>query len=205
VLSPPEWGTKTNPERLQQYLNLLREQCDQELELVNNLLDLQRLEAERIHVELVPIDVTQWVATVTSPFKERIQERQLHLSVHLSPALPPFQSDIDILISVLRELLTNACKYTPPGETITIRIQPADENLQLIVSNSGVQIPSEELPRIFDKFYRIPRSDRWKQGGTGLGLALIQKQIEYLKGSIRAESDDAGVHIVVSLPLGSIE
>jgi hypothetical protein len=188
-------------QRVGQYLNILREQCDQELDLVNNLLELQRLEADRAPVDLVPIEVLEWLSEVAAVYQERAQERQQRLQVFLPPVLPQLVSDVAILTRIARELLTNACKYTPPGEAIEISAQQVGERLQLRVSNSGIEIPAEELPRIFDKFYRVSGSDRWNQGGTGLGLALIKKQVMYLGGSIRAESSANKVNFVVELPL----
>lgn len=191
---------QTQEQRLRQYLGILSDQCDQELELVNNLLDLQRLEAERIQVNIVPIQVIEWASNIAFAFEGRMRERQHNLQVHLPDELPPVYSDIDILTHVLRELLTNACKYTPPGETITVNVGVSEGQFQLKVSNSGVQIEPVQLEQIFEKFYRIPKSDHWKQGGTGLGLALIKKQIDYLGGQLWAESDELGVHFVVRLP-----
>lgn len=204
LLASLELGTDAQSRRLQTYLKILQEQCDQELELINNLLDLQRLESERIPVEIAPIHVIEWVSNVANAFEERIHERQQRLQVMLPQVSPPFSSDIEILTSVLRELLTNACKYTPAGETIGVHVGLLEGHLQLRVSNSGIQIAQEELARMFDKFYRIPGGDPWKQGGTGLGLALVKKQIEYLEGTIWAESNEAGVHFVIRLPLDQI-
>jgi PAS domain S-box-containing protein len=202
-VSTPGTDVHTQQQRLQRYLGILSEQCDQELELVNNLLDLQRLEAERIELCTAPIHVIEWTSNIAAAFQARMQERQQHLQVLLPDELPPFRSDIDILTRVFRELMTNACKYTPPGETITVQVGSSEGHLQLKVSNSGVQIAQEQLEHIFEKFYRIPKSDHWKQGGTGLGLALIKKQIECLGGILWAESDELGVHFVVRLPLES--
>ncbi len=203
-ISTPGTEVHTQQQRLQRYLEILSEQCDQELELVNNLLDLQRLEAERIQVNIAPIHVIEWASNITAAFEGRMQERQQRLRLLLPDKLPPFSSDIDILTRVLRELITNACKYTPPGETITVKVGSSEGQLQLQVSNSGVQIAQEQLERIFEKFYRIPKSDHWKQGGTGLGLALIKKQIECLGGTLGAESDELGTHFVVRLPLDAV-
>jgi PAS domain S-box-containing protein len=202
-ISTPGTETHTKKQQIQRYLGILSEQCDQELELVNNLLDLQRLEAERIQVSIVPIHVMEWVSNITAGFEDRMQKRQQHLQMILSDQLPPLSSDIDILTRIFGELLTNACKYTPPGETITVNVGSAAGHLQLKVSNSGVQIAQDQLDRIFEKFYRIPKSDHWQQGGTGLGLALIKEQMEYLGGSLWADSDGSGVHFVVRLPLDS--
>ncbi len=88
----------------------------------------------------------------------------------------------------MAELLNNACKYTPPGEKILITGCTLLNTLQLQISNSGVEIPADELPFIFDRFYRVPSGDPWQQGGTGLGLALVQKLVERLGGKIEVQS-----------------
>jgi PAS domain S-box-containing protein len=200
ALEASELRTEIQPPKIRQYLEILKRQSDQELELVNDLLNLQRLEADSFPVELTPIAVTEWLSQISSAFHDRAQERQQHLDVQLSP-VPILHSDIEVLTSVLRELLTNACKYTPPGETITVGVHVQERDLQVRVSNTGASIPTQELSCIFDKFYRIPGGDPWKQGGTGLGLALAKKQIEYLGGSLWAESDAREIHFVISLPL----
>ena len=199
-LSPSDSDVDSQSQRIEQYLGILREECDQELNLVNNLLDLQRLEAERTPIELTSIKVGEWIAQITQAYQERIQERQQQLDVFLPSPLPILVSDVSILTRSVTELLTNACKYTPPGEVITVSAESLGERLKLVIRNSGVEIPEEELPRIFDKFYRVPISDRWNQGGTGLGLTLVKKQITYLGGSIYAESSANEVRFVIELP-----
>ena len=101
---------------------------------------------------------------------------------------------------ILAELLNNACKYTPPGESIHLKVIAELGQFQLQVSNTGVEIPVQELPRIFDKFYRIPRGDRWEQGGAGLGLALVKGLVNRLAGSIRVESEARRTCFTVELP-----
>ena len=99
------------------------------------------------------------------------------------------------------ELLNNACKYTPPGEQIVLKANARPGKIQIEVMNSGVEIPANELSRIFDKFYRIPSTDSWKQGGTGLGLALVKKLTERLGGEIWVESAFNQTCFTVELPL----
>lgn len=101
----------------------------------------------------------------------------------------------------MAELLNNACKYTPPGEHIILTARAKNAKIQLQVCNSGVEIPEKELTRVFDKFYRVPTYDPWKQGGTGLGLALVQKLSEQLGGGIKAESGGGKTCFTVELPL----
>ncbi|MBW4518752.1 MAG: response regulator [Scytolyngbya sp. HA4215-MV1] len=199
-LSPSESEVNSQSQRIEQYLSILRKECDQELNLVNNLLDLQRLEAEVILIELTSIEVGEWMVQIIQAYQERAQERQQRLDVFVPSTLPILVSDISILTRIMTELLTNACKYTPPGEVITVSAESVRERLRLVVRNSGIEIPAAELSRIFDKFYRIPVSDRWNQGGTGLGLTLVKKQVIYLGGSIHAESSANGVQFVIELP-----
>ncbi len=115
--------------------------------------------------------------------------------------LPSIISDSASVERIVAELLNNACKYTPPHEHITLIARANKEKIQLKVCNSGVEIPQQELKRIFDKFYRLPSHDPWKQGGTGLGLALVQKLSEQLGGGIQAESSKGKTCFTIELPL----
>ncbi len=187
-------------ERLTQYLQILEEGCNQELTLINDLLDLQRLEGGVQTLDLETIDLNHWLLSISELFEVRAREQQQQLHIQLPPNLPSITTDAAALKRIVTELLHNACKYTPPQEQITLAAQATDSQVQLQVSNSGVEIPPEELPRIFEKFYRIARIDRWKQGGTGLGLALVKRLVEHLQGTIRVESRNALTCFTVQLP-----
>ena len=191
-------------DRITRYINVLRDQCDRELSLVNDLLELQQLEAGEQPIERVSIHLNEWIVQAVEIFQERAHSREQHLQVLVPPDLLVIVSDLGILTRIFTELLTNACKYTPPGEaiTVTVRVQP-ENHIQLIVCNSGVEISADELTHVFDKFYRIPTSDRWQQGGTGLGLALVKKSVTYLGGSIWAESSAGQTCFIVELPISS--
>ncbi len=200
---------KTVPteERRERYLEILQTECTREADLINDLLDIQRLASGTRLLELEPIDLPEWIEALLKPFRERAQSRQQRLQVHLSPILTTWLSDRSCLSRIMTELLNNACKYTPPNETIALSVQLIEliatneatqklghtvplgaTQLQLCVCNSGVEIPDVERDRIFTKFYRIPGTDLWKQGGTGLGLALVQKLTEHIGGTIQVES-----------------
>jgi signal transduction histidine kinase len=195
----------TQPElqldRLTHYLQILEEECNQELALVNDLLDLQRLETGRHPLDMEQLDLTHWVSSVAESFQVRAQQQQQHLRIQISPHLPPIETDPDCLKRIVMELLHNACKYTPPQESITVTAQERDQMLQIQVCNSGVEIPADKLPCIFEKFYRITGADRWKHGGTGLGLALVKCLVEHLGGAITATSTNALTCFTIQLPL----
>ncbi len=192
----------TGTDRMTRYLNILRDQCNQELSLVNNLLELQQIEAGLHPIEHVEVRLDEWIANSLEIFQERAHSRGQQLQMLIASDLPVLVTDLTILTRVFAELLMNACKYTPPGGEITVSAcaQP-NEVIQLVVCNTGVTIAAADLPRIFDKFYRVPKGDRYQQGGTGLGLALIKQLVGLLGGSIWAESDIDHTCFTVELPL----
>lgn len=191
-----------SPEKTQRYLEILQAECNRETELINDLLDLQRLEAASYPTFLAEsINLLEWLPKIIDPFRSRIQQRQQILQVDIPSDLPPIISDSASLERILAELLNNACKYTPAGEQIALTASANEEKIQLQVSNSGVEIAASEMSRIFEKFYRIPRADRWKQGGTGLGLALVQKLTQHLGGTIQVDSAFNLTAFTVELPM----
>jgi signal transduction histidine kinase len=228
-----------NAQRTTRYLEILRSQCTQELNLVNDLLNLQQLNADAYSLVPALVYLQDWIPTLVEHFQERMQENGLRLALQLAD-VPPIQTDEASLSRILRELLNNACKYTPAGETITVgvypatvgaaseltaeleldrpstfepgsetvpscptvtELQPPNHRIVIQVSNTGVEITARELASIFDQFYRIPHSDFRNSGGTGLGLALTRKLVNYLGGSIRVESYAQQTNFFVELPL----
>ncbi|WP_199312705.1 GAF domain-containing protein [Microcoleus sp. FACHB-672] len=183
------------------YFEVLHDECNREINLINDLLDLQRLNAGVQPLELSVIQMQNWIPHLVEPFTQRVESSEQILSIDISPALPPVVCDTLGLGRILTELLNNAHKYTPPGEHITLKVCAQEGKLQLQVINSGIEIPSTELGRIFDKFYRIPSNDPWKQGGTGLGLALVEKLSEHLGGTIQVASALGETCFTVELPL----
>ncbi len=195
--------------RAARYIQILERECDQEINLLNNFLELQQLDAGTYAFNHTAIQLENWLPQVINPFLNRIATQQQNLQVDVSDRLTEITTDPISLARILGELLTNACKFTPPGGTITIAMRFPEssaledsETLQLKVTSSRVEIPARELPRIFDRFYRL-NSDRWKHGGTGLGLALVQKMTEHLGGTIAVESGSGQTSFTVTVPIST--
>ncbi|MCC5630292.1 hybrid sensor histidine kinase/response regulator [Nostoc sphaeroides] len=214
----------SSSESVARYLTILREQCEQELDLVDNLLYIRMIDADVYPLELTSIQLQTWLPHVAEYFEERAGAMQQTLQVSIPPNLPPLVTDLASLTEIVSELLNNACKFTPPDEQITVNVKVIDttkslvnedaesgvlDNLQsyfqITISNSGVIIPKKEQSRIFEPFYRIPQSDRWQHGGTGLGLALVKKLVEYLQGTIEVTSSQGWTTFTVQLPLSLSE
>ncbi|MEG4802236.1 ATP-binding protein [Microcoleus sp. ARI1-B5] len=199
-----------NPQSRDRYLQILQDECARETVLINDLLDLQRLESGRDTLDLQPLELHDWLPHIVEPFHDRARSRQQTLSIEFADNLPVLMCDRAKLERIVTELLTNACKYTPPEGKIAVALRARTsagfiDGVILTVSNTGVEIPQEQQTRIFEKFYRIPSSDYWMQGGTGLGLALVQKLVEQLGTEIRAESRSMETVFTVDLPAGCCE
>jgi signal transduction histidine kinase/pSer/pThr/pTyr-binding forkhead associated (FHA) protein len=193
-------------ERQQRYIQILEQECRRETELINDLLDLQRLEAGANPAASDKISLNHWLPKVLEPFYSRTHEREQQFKVVDNSSLHHFQSDRVGLERILAELLNNACKYTPQGATIILEVNcngSPSPRLHLQVTNEA-EIPAAELPRVFDKFYRVPNADPWKQGGTGLGLALVKRIVEQLQGTIAAASKGGQTVFTVEIPCYSV-
>ncbi|UBF25918.1 GAF domain-containing protein [Kovacikia minuta CCNUW1] len=188
-------------EKTSRYLQILYHQCEREIGLITDLLDLQRLEAGIQPLNPTRITLQLWIPQRVILFQELAKNRQQTLQIEISPEIPTLTCDAPSLERILVELLNNACKYSPPGSTLHFKVWAEAAKICLSVSNTGVKIPVEEISAIFDKFHRVPNTDPWKQGGTGLGLALVQKLVNHLSGSIRVESTAEQTCFTVELPL----
>ena len=224
--------TSPNQEKKQRYIEILQAECNREIELINELLDLQRLEtASYPNLVQEAINLKEWLPEIVEPFSVRARENNQSLQIQLAPHLPQLLTDRASLERAIAELANNACKYTPAGGKIVISVsyQEAGEKSEVRSQQSEVihasltthhaplsyqlpttqiifnirnqaEIPATELPKIFEKFYRVPNGDRWKQGGTGLGLALVQKLVEHLQGTLQVESKEGWTTFTMKLP-----
>ncbi|GEM_PF-1856149 len=186
--------------KLQTYLQILDAECDRETNLINDLLDLQRLEETTKFLTPVLIELTTWLPELLLPFQERVRANQQTLALQFA-SVPPITSDRPSLERILVELVNNACKYTPQGAAMQIKVHcPTETLIAIQVINQGPTIPPEDLTRIFEKFYRIPNADPWQQGGTGLGLALVKRLTAQLQGTITVQSEAEEIIFTLTLP-----
>ncbi len=191
-----------------QYLEVIENECDREIKLLGNLLDLQQLDAGNYVLNQTVICLQDWIPQIVEPFLNQMANQQQSLHIKIADDLPILTIDSPSLERILTELLTNGCKFTPPGGEIIVAVGCVDsisldfaKKIELKVTNSRVEIPPEELSRIFERFYRIADPDRWKHDGTGLGLVLVKKLTEYLGGSILVKSGCEQTCFIVELPV----
>lgn len=196
-------STDDQNSRAAQYLKVLQDEAERELTLIEDLLSLQHIEAGVYALDPTPISLQDWLPHILETFEIRTQEQQQNLLVRVASDFPMLEIDLPSLSRIITELLNNACKYTPPGESIFVQAFALGNQFFLQVENTGIEIAPEELSRIFDKFYRIPNNDPWKHGGTGLGLALVKKLVERMGGKITAKSCNNTMQFLVQCPIVS--
>ncbi|MEH2338501.1 sensor histidine kinase [Nostoc sp.] len=198
VLTPEEIS---DIEIVPQLLQILHNECGRESKLINDLLTLTYLEAEPEPPTLIAIDLQSWLHPIVESFRDltNCQGQQLNLSI--DHALPLLETDITDMERIITELLNHVCKYTPAGEFVTVSAHLITDAVELNISNSGLELTSNELSRIFEPFYHLSKHDPWKHSGTGLELALVQKMVRHLGGSIYVESGAGQTTFTIKFPL----
>ena len=146
------------------------------------------------------LELKEWLPQIAEPFAQEAHSRHQRFSLGIPSGLPAIFTLPGVLKSVLAELLKNACKFTPAGHLISLQATCHSDHLDIQVLNTGVTIPLEEQKRVFEKFYRVPSADPWRQGGTGLGLALVQQRVSLLQGSIHLNSEANHTCFTLRLP-----
>jgi two-component system sensor histidine kinase KdpD len=166
--------------------------------LVGNLLDMTRLEASALRLSREPCDIQDMIGAALAQTEDTLRDRRVTLDI--AEDIPLIPLDFVTIVQVLVNLLDNACKYSPPDTAINVRAAVAGAFVEIEVSDRGVGIPTEDLKRVFDKFYRVQRPESII--GTGLGLSICKGIVEAHNGFIAAENrPGGGTTIVVTLPL----
>lgn len=157
------------------------------LRLVNQLLDLQRLDAGRMQPKFRPCNIAEFVSQITESFQPYCDRKQLQLIIQLSPC-PSVYLDAEKFDKVLYNLLSNAMKFTQAGGSITVRLYPAGEDCIIEVSDSGVGIRDDQIPHLFERFRQADGSENRSYEGSGLGLALVKELVDMHGGQIEVSS-----------------
>jgi signal transduction histidine kinase len=195
-------GIAATPEREQEYLAILASESARLSGLINNVLELSRLEKQTRQFELQEGDLGDVLADVKSIMAERLAREGFELSIKAG-RIPVFDYDRDVLVQVLINLMENSIKFGRklPQKRIQVAADAFDGWVTLAVSDTGPGIPKRALKHIFDDFYRVDSDLARTTGGTGLGLALVKKFILALGGRVQAENNAGpGCTITVSLP-----
>jgi two-component system phosphate regulon sensor histidine kinase PhoR len=193
-------GALKDPPAAKRFLKRMDAEVDTLTQMVEELLELSRIESGQVPLRLAPTPLADLVVPPVDRLRPQAERAGLEFTVSLPPQAPPVLADADRARLVLTNLVHNAVKFTPPGGRITVEAQPGAGHVVFSVQDTGVGIPAGVLPRIFERFYK---ADRVRSGGgTGLGLAIAKHIVQGHGGRIWAESQEGrGSTFYFTLPL----
>jgi two-component system phosphate regulon sensor histidine kinase PhoR len=183
------------------HLEIIKKNTDRLINIVNDLLLLSGLEEKDAKLEIELVDVPVLVESIAKIFQQKILEKKLDLQVQKSDNIPSIEGDPYKLEQMFINLIDNAVKYTERGN-IQIEFGKAGEKLLITIRDTGIGIPAEHLPRIFERFFVTDKARARKLGGTGLGLSIVKHIILLHRGEVTVESTPGkGTAVVIAIPL----
>jgi signal transduction histidine kinase len=177
-------------ENVQSNLHVVKRNTDRLLGLVDDLLDLSRMQAGRLRLELQPMDFKTVIQSCMAEAEPLIEEKKLSVGMEVPEKPLPIQGDQVRLCEVLMNLLSNATKFSPEGSDVTLRVEEENESIKVQVSDRGIGIRKKDLERVFEPFSAIEKPTYIK--GAGLGLSITKGFVEAHGGRIWAESEGEG-------------
>jgi len=195
-------GAMADEAACRRFLTIIDGEAARLMKLVDDLMDLSRLESRAVSMEPAEFRVDELVAEALSRMRPQADRHRIALRARTVPAIA--LADRDRVLQVLTNLLDNAIKFTPEGGTVDVSVTSPPTGAVVSVTDTGRGIPADDLPRIFDRFYRVDRSRSREAGGTGLGLAIAKHIVEAHGGRITVTSRvNAGSTFTFTLPLAS--
>jgi Na+/proline symporter/nitrogen-specific signal transduction histidine kinase len=177
-------------EQRQEFLHLIIKESERLTRLINQVLDMAKIEAGEIDWKIEPVDLTAIVEEAIATTGQLFRAKDVALETHLAEGLPAVPGDHDRLMQVVLNLLSNAVKFTP-GETgrVVVRVEPSDDGIRVSVADNGPGIARKDAAIVFDKFRQVGNTMTEKPQGTGLGLAICKRIVEHLGGRIWVDSE----------------
>jgi two-component system phosphate regulon sensor histidine kinase PhoR len=195
---------ESDPIHAKRFVEIISSHSERLTNLINDILTLSSLETKDALIELNPIDVSGTIAKACILLQERAVQKNIAIvNESICGALPRVMADQGRLEQVVVNLLENAIKYTPDGGSIRLFTEDDDAYIRVSVADTGIGIPFKDLPRIFERFYRVDEARTREQGGTGLGLAIV-KHIVQLHGGNVSVTSEAGKGSVFSFTLKKV-
>ena len=194
-------GTISEEDR-PKYLAVVRDEADRLTSLVKDLLDMSRLESGRFPLTITPFDANETLRRSLITFENRIEEKGIHVDVAFEQEHQYVMGDMDRIHQVFNNLIDNALKFLPSGGTLRITSYVKNKNCHFAIGNNGPRISEEDLPHIFDRFYKADKAHT-SGNGTGLGLAICRMIMQEHHQQITVRSDDAWTEFSLSLPVSS--
>lgn len=192
------------PDKLKEPMQGIKRNANDLLNLINDVLDLAKIESGTLSVRLCPVEIPRLVEEVLSELRSLFEKKSLSVQVQKPAAFPTIQSDAEKIKQMIVNFLVNAVKFTKKGGvTISMKDLPEREGIELSIQDTGIGIKPEELSKIFEAFHQVDATSTREFGGVGLGLTIVKELIHLLGGDIRIESQyGKGSTFTLYLPYG---
>ena len=196
-------GAYKDETMLLSFLEIIHKESNRLQMLIHDLLELSKIEQQGFTVNIIPMGLREVLirgADLTSP---RLDEKNMSFNVEIDQDVQ-VMGDANRIIQIVTNLITNAITYSPEDTTVTIRLRENEEYGIFEIEDQGIGIEKQEIPRVFERFYRVDRARSRNSGGTGLGLAIVKHLVEALNGRIQVESEvGKGTKMIVFIPKNS--
>jgi signal transduction histidine kinase len=201
MLEAIEDGVVEDLQTVERYHHAMQAEVSRLSTLIDDLFELTRIEAGALRLTMERMDISDLFAETMEAMRAEADRAGVAFSVELAPDLRPLTADTQLVYRVLRNLITNALRHTPPDGSVTLRADEMGEAVAITVADTGEGIAAEDLPHVFERFYRGDKSRSRAGGGAGLGLAIARGIVEAHGGSIRVESaPERGTAFTFTLP-----
>ena len=194
-------GAVKDPEKQREFMTIAHESAESLLNIINDVLDLAKIEAGRLEIHFAPVPVRAILNDVQTLFKHQMKSKGLKFNIEIADRRLVIWADPDRTSQVLTNLLSNAMKFTDRGGSITIACREENQLVVFTVKDTGLGMVREELEKVFSSFYQVDGSTTRQQGGTGLGLAISRRLAELMDGTLTLDSAGAGEGTTARLTL----
>jgi two-component system phosphate regulon sensor histidine kinase PhoR len=181
-------GKVDNEKNVKEFMNIIYQDSNRLARLIDDLLDLSKIESGKMNMELEPLDIRPVAERSLDVLEKLAKDRTITVRLDIPANLPRVTGDHTRLLQVFLNLLDNAIKYTPAGGTVNLKAHSKDGMVQVDISDTGIGISEKNLPRIFERFYRVDKARSRELGGTGLGLSIVKHIVQAHNGQVWVQS-----------------
>jgi two-component system phosphate regulon sensor histidine kinase PhoR len=179
-----------NSKNVAEFTKIIYDEAQRLSHLINSLLELSTLESDKTKQNIQQFNIIQLLSETVDRMSKIGVLRNIKMKFEKPSSFPEFRSDADLIEQILINLLDNAVKYSADGGQIIVKLEDLSDRIRISVSDEGIGIPEKDIPRIFERFYRVDKDRSRKTGGTGLGLAIVKHLVENMNGQISVESTE---------------
>lgn len=182
-------GALEEPETARNFVSIIKKESEHLGRLIDDILDLSRIESGKLKMRRETVNLAHLAKDTVGRLANKARSLGVNLVIEVAPGVPEIPGDPDRIAQVLLNLVDNALKYTPHGGSVTVSAADSGPHVSVSVADTGVGMPKSDLPRIFERFYRVDKARTRTTGGTGLGLSIVKHIVDAHGGTIGVESE----------------